>query len=640
MFRMNCQKKRFLASLLVFSMLFTMHGSLLQVLQAAPMQLCADSSKPGSFLDELKGTEEPVESPAGDDVVQNPAMSTASETPAVASSTPQMSWIENLFWIGLKSFGPAAVGFIATPIITALFQTGGLLADSFSGPCGTIAAVILTGVAVGLLSGATSAGINYLYEKRMNNFRQPPKDDARILRDCIVSGVGDGVLQGVFSAIPLLGGPLAGLAGGALKAIPIGPAIESLKLVKPVAQALEFCAKPAIQAAWTTAKPFVVAGAKLATQYFVSEVAGKTAAGATQNFLNQHLVKIDDQKNAVRSELQSTWSQYQASGDPALKARCDELTGKLNDLEAESYTTDDLKKDVIQSAWSSLLIGLAGGAGAEALGSNKAVGDISKKIFGNAKYGKQIAKFVVDLPVYFLEGSGNAAIDIGLIDQEIKALTAEKARYPAGDWHQAVIDNRIDTLRSTRAQIDVLKSGKTAMVSGAAMDLGMLGGEVIGDKAREVVLPVVNDYLKKHPNLGRESYEKVARTVKKINEKTGAVLEEIYTRIGETFEGESGYVGLLKTTWEGLKTRTSEAVSVLKLANADQLKTLLAQAVESGKKVYSKAGTAVFQKTIGQLNVNVLIQDGKLIDFCFGKPSVGDSILSTFQTVPAGMPDL
>ncbi len=326
----------------------------------------------------------------------------------------EMSKFERIAWGIAKALIPTMTAVVGTALLG--IGTGGI---------GFI-------VAPFLLGGVSSALVNYAYEARMNSaFRSTPKDSKRLFRDVFTTALADGIMA-----------PFT-VATGGLGAV----------------------------AGQVTTKSIVAGVAKMAALTFAGKVTSSAVSGGVKHALNKYWIHNDQAIAAKEAEMRDVLLEIKKNpADDGLLARYLALEREAAELRAEDYNWKNLRKDVEQAAWSGLVSGVVGGTAMKLAAETPIAKVLSQKMFNDTSHAEQIARIVTDLPVRFVDGTGNAKIDQIEIDREIAALKARRQAFAEGTPEQVIIDRRIADLQTQRDEIDILRAGAKTALTGLAIN--------------------------------------------------------------------------------------------------------------------------------------------------------------------------
>jgi hypothetical protein len=296
---------------------------------------------------------------------------------------------------------------------------------------GAAVACPLAWIVVGsVVIGAATAGITtFAYEKRMNQFREEGKKkaDDKIWRDVSIAAAVEGAMA-----------PFSMLSAGFVKAV--GP---------------------------TTVKSIVTAAAKVGATQFVGGTISNLARGGVTNLWYNHYYNYDEEEKSLKNELDQLKSLKNPSADQ--EYRIVEIMQRLDSLEKEKYTKDNFLKDQKKTAVSAAISGVLGGAATQIASNQNWAKIASDKLFKSPKNSGMVARAVVSNPFAFVSGSANAVMQKREIDQEIEKCRRLQSEFPEGSPVHGYYEDKIGGLEKAREQINVMASGKNAMINNMAV---------------------------------------------------------------------------------------------------------------------------------------------------------------------------
>jgi hypothetical protein len=314
---------------------------------------------------------------------------------------------------------------LAWTIGKALLPTLAVMAFGAAVAC-PLAWVVVGSVVIG---AAASGIVTFAYEKRMNQFRDEgkKKSDDKIWRDVSIAAAVEGAMA-----------PFSLLSAGFVKAI--GP---------------------------TTVKSIVTAAAKVGATQFVGGTISNIAGGSVTNLWYDHYYNYDEEEKSLKEELNSINSKDDPTNDD--NWRVVEIMQRLDALKKEKYTMQNFIDAEKKTAVSAAVSGVLGGAATQIAANQNWAKIASDKLFKSPKNSGMVARAVVSNPFAFMSGSANAAMQKREIDREIEKCRRLQSRYTEGSAVWAYYEDKILGLESAKSSINMISSGKEAMINNMAV---------------------------------------------------------------------------------------------------------------------------------------------------------------------------
>lgn len=455
------------------------------------------------------------------------------------STKTAMSKLEKVLW---------AVGKAILPTLAVL-----LFASMAALPIGWMA---LGAMAVG---GASGGLVNYLFEKRMNQFRPEgsKKSTAEIIRDVSIAGVVDAVM----APINILS---AGWAG---------------TMVRGVSQ-----------------KVLMKYALKSGATYFAGRMVSSSLSGGLKRVWHREVFKDHLKVEHMEREVDRILAAHKAPGAPPLTASERQVLAGLESeiarLKANDYGWQNLRRDAGQALIGATISGF-GGAYLSKLGSSSPLAaKISMKLFKDTKHTDMVANWILSNPTTFATGSANAAMQKHYMATDIEALEKKRDAHPAGSPVHQYYADQAAALARQRDAIDPLAVGRNAMVDNLLIQSSIVGFAAV--KANAYDLPKQrNELVKKNFYAEDETCRDYAAAKTKYEELSSAQVSR-YKYLKEH--------GNLK----GYAEATRDHATAVKAAHEEMLRkeALAANAFETAK----KGGTDFYKEIAQRTEVDLKVE--------------------------------
>ncbi|RCK77816.1 MAG: hypothetical protein OZSIB_2585 [Candidatus Ozemobacter sibiricus] len=420
---------------------------------ASPAQPAAGASSDGS---------PPAGVSAVESSAQNSPQATVQTTPPAPTTQEKKSWFGQMFQKA-RDLLLGKPGSKEMPLLEKiLWNVGRSLVPSLGVMLATALLAPLSPVAMiagGILVGAALGGVmTYAYEKRMNaRYRDKPKEDAKIWRDVSVSAT----IEAIMAPFNLATGGLFGMVGPTM-----GNAIYRVA---------------ATQAALS----------------FAGSALSSTVGGGVKNLWAKYYFHYPEKIAAAEKRIDEILEGHLAAGTPLTEAdikELDMLRAKIDEMKGESYSHEDFTKDMKRAALSSVISGFAGSVLSDRLytyDKGRWADRLSVRIFGSTAKGKALSSLVSTMPTNFAGGAANAWLNKSFINDDIKAMRAEQARYAPGTAPYEYYNRVIAGMEAKRDAINVTRAGVDTMLDRLAVRSAQLTVEALkynlydGPKARK-----------------------------------------------------------------------------------------------------------------------------------------------------------
>lgn len=367
--------------------------------------------------------EQTVKDPSADDGKLSTFLKSmlAKVNPFSATKT-EMSKLEKVLW---------AIGKAIIPTLAVL-----LFASMAALPIGWMA---LGAMAVG---GASGGLVNYLFEKRMNQFRpdDKKKSKAEIIRDVTIAGVVDAVM----APINILSAGWAGtMVRGASKQVIMKHALKS------------------------------------GVTYFGGRMVSSTLSGGLKRVWHREVFQDHLKVENMEREVDRILSAHKGPGAPPLSAEEKQVLAGLESeiarLKANDYGWQNLRRDATQALVGAAISGV-GGTFLSRLGSGSPLAaKISMKLFKDVKHTDMVANWILSNPTTFATGAANASIQKHFMKTDIEAVERKRDAHPAGSAVHQYYADQVALLEKRRDAIKPLEVGRNAMIDNLLIQSTIVG---------------------------------------------------------------------------------------------------------------------------------------------------------------------